>query len=225
MLSSDIKVKKYIASDICKPLIELWNLIKNSPLELCNYYKQEQDKFILNKDYYYEVRDRFNKNRNCKDFLFLLRTCANGTPRFNKKHNFNTSVNVKRNGIRADKLKEICLQWSELLNKYNVDFIHTSYQNITPDKLDFMYLDPPYMNTTGLYYGGIDIHKFFDYLKNVECKYLFSFDGKTDKIDNTYDIPKELYTKHIYIKSGLSSFRRLNKKIENQTVYESLYVK
>lgn len=87
LLDSDIKVNSYVCSDISKPLIDLWNEIKNNPKELCDYYENEREKFVKDKEYYYEVRKRFNNNEDCKDFLFLLRTCANGMPRWNSKGN------------------------------------------------------------------------------------------------------------------------------------------
>lgn len=37
-------------------------------------------------------------------------------------------------------------------------------------------------------------------------------------VDNTYEVPSDLYSKHLYIKSGNSSFKRT-------IVYESLYIK
>ena len=40
-------------------------------------------------DYYYEVRKRFNKDKNPLDFVFLSRACFNGVMRFNKKGHFN----------------------------------------------------------------------------------------------------------------------------------------
>ena len=117
--------------NISKPLIDLWNEIKNNPKELCDYYENEREKFVKDKEYYYEVRKRFNQNEDCKDFLFLLRTCANGMPRWNSKGEFNTPVHHGRDGIKPETFREICYEWSKLLNDNNVQFINQSYENIT----------------------------------------------------------------------------------------------
>ena len=81
LLDSDIKVNSYVCSDISKPLIDLWNEIKNNPKELCDYYENEREKFVKDKGYYYEVRKRFNQNEDCKDFynvsLFTSETNQN----------------------------------------------------------------------------------------------------------------------------------------------------
>lgn len=113
-----------------------------------------------------------------------------------------------------------------MLNKHNVEFICQSYDKVIPKESDFVYLDPPYANTTGMYYGTIDYNKFWDWIRNLKCDYLLSFDGKTsNRGDNTYDVPKDIYSKHEYLCSGNSGFRRMNRTSNNTIVYESLYVK
>ena len=47
LLDSNIKVNSYVCSDISKPLIDLWNEIKNNPKELCDYYENEREKFVI----------------------------------------------------------------------------------------------------------------------------------------------------------------------------------
>ena len=52
-----------------------------------------------------------------------------------------------------------------------------------------------------------------------------SYDGISGNIDNTYAVSEDVYTKHIYIKSGNSSFKRTIGKSNNSIVFESLYIK
>lgn len=229
LLNSDIKVESFICSDINEDLIKLWNIIKDKPLELSAHYKMLWEE--LNKDenierrkkYYNLIRDRFNKERNPMDFLFISRTTTNGLIRYNKKGEFNNSFHFTRKGINPTSLENIILEWSNLLNKNNVLFFHQSYENITSNNGDLIYLDPPYANTKGMYYGGIDLEKFFNWLSIQKGNYVLSFDGKSEELDNTYNVPCNLYSKHIYINSGLSSFRKLHNS--NINVYESLYLK
>ena len=63
---------------------------------------------------------------------------------------------------------------------------------------------------------------FYDFLKNINCKWLLSYDGKVDDIKVENNFPK-IYDKHIYLKSGNSSFRRMKNK--NSEIEESLYIK
>jgi DNA adenine methylase len=225
LLKSDIIVEHYVCSDISEPLINLWNLIKDNPEELCEDYFKQHTVFKHDKEYFYEVRKRFNQYQNPKDFMFLLRTCANGMPRFNSSGQFNTPVHHGRDGIQPETFKEICVEWSQLLNKNNVDFICQPYEIFNPTIQDFCYLDPPYANTTGMYYGCIDYDDLWSWLRGLNSNYILSFDGKSGKHDLTYDVPKDIYTQHQYIRSGNSSFKRITHTSNSDIVYESLYIK
>lgn len=52
---------------------------------------------------------------------------------------------------------------------------------------------------------------------------MLSYDGKSGDNDKTVDVPKELYSRHEYVKSGVSSFKRIVKK-EKAMVFESIYI-
>lgn len=222
------KAERYEISDYNETLISLWNNIKNDPESLMEHYTRlwkELNNSVKPEGVYYETRERLNKNGCCKDFMFILRTCVNGMPRYNRKGDFNTSFHHNRGGMKPDTLKKIVFDWSELINKNDVTFIHRSYDTVLTDKNDFLYLDPPYANTKGMYYGALDNEIFFSWLRKQKCKWLLSFDGVSGKTINTYDVPEDLYREHVYLESGNSSFKRTMTNVKDATVYESLYIK
>ena len=231
LLESDIRVRRYICSDINKGLIDLWNEIINNPTDVVLHYTDLWAE--LNKDddknrkraFFESIRSRYNQEHNPLDFMFIMRTTTNGMPRYNKNGDFNNSFHITRNGINPATLEKIIFEWSELLKTHNVEFIHCSYQAITPTKNDFVYLDPPYANTKGMYYGAINYEEMWSWLRNLPCKYALSFDGISGKEDNTQEIPRDIYTRHEYLLSGNSSFKRTIGKSNDSIVYESLYVK
>ena len=231
LLSSDIKVNHYICSDLNGDLINLWNMIKNDPEYLSNYYEKLWSELNIDDDkerkkrYFENVRERYNTEHKAEDFLFIMRTTTNGMPRYNKEGQFNNSFHITRNGIFPNKLKKVLSEWSELLNKYSVEFKCCDYSEIVSDENDLLYLDPPYANTKGMYYGSLDLQKFFGWLETQRGYYLLSFDGRSGEIDNTYDLPSNLYSEHKYILSGNSSFKRTIGKSNDSIVYESLYLK
>lgn len=231
LLDSDIKVNKYICSDLNNDLIELWGEIKNNPQEVNSHYIKLWNELNFDDDkerkkkYFGMVRERFNKEKNPLDFMFIMRTTTNGMPRYNKSGEFNNSFHVTRNGIIPKTLEKIIYEWSELLNKNNVDFKCCSYEKIKPNDNDFIYLDPPYANTKGMYYGTIDYMKLWEWLRNLKCKYALSFDGISGDINSTYSVPIDIYSKHEYLLSGNSSFKRTIGKSNDSIVYESLYIK
>ena len=231
LLHSDIKVKNYVCSDKNKGLIDLWNLIKVNPKLVSDSYSIMWNELNIDdnkerkKQYFYMVRERYNNKHNPTDFMFIMRTTTNGMPRYNNNGDFNNSFHVTRNGILPNKLEKIIYQWSEVLNKNNVKFINQEYNNILTKENDFIYLDPPYANTKGMYYGTIDYNILWNWLKQQSCKYILSFDGKTNNEDMTQNIPTNIYSKHIYLNSGNSSFRRVIGKSKHTIVKESFSIK
>lgn len=231
MESKDHKVNKFVCSDLNRDLINLWNAVKNRPKEVADYYKilwtemNKNDDKGIKRDYFENVRERYNKEWNPLDFMFIMRTTTNGMPRYNSKGEFNNSFHITRNGINPDTLEKIIFEWSDLLNKNNVEFRHCSYIEIEPQENDFIYMDPPYANTKGMYFDKFDNQEFFVWMKTIPCGYAFSYDGTSGNENHTYDVPTDLYNEHVYIKSGNSSFKRIKEVAKDAIVYESLYLK
>lgn len=219
--------QKAIGGDICLPLIELWKLIQTNPSLVAREYEKKwsqlQEKGHL---YYYKIRDSFNKKQSPLDLLFLSRTCVNGLIRFNKEGKFNNSFHHSRKGINpATFLNVICL-WSKIIKNYS--FYSKDYATLTKNakKGDFIYLDPPYFNTRGRYFGTFDFDRFINYLEDLnkrKIKFALSFDGTRGKQSFLVEIPKKIYKRHLLLHSGNASFNKVqNKKIES--VYESFYL-
>ena len=231
VLHSDIKCNAYFCSDLNEDLINLWKRIKSNPEKLIDTYRDKWTCLTSFEDvnskrgYFEQVRDEYNQHRNPEDFLFLLRTCFNGMPRYNKRGEFNTSYHLTRNGIIPDSLEKILVEWSDMLNKHDVIFECRDYESILPSKNDFLYLDPPYARTKGMYFDMFDNERFFKWLQKQECSYALSYDGVSGDLDQTYNVPKNLYDNHIYLKSGKSSFKRLKDRLNTSYVFESLYLK
>lgn len=222
-----IQPQKAVCGDICVPLIDLWNEIKQDPERLAEEYRVRWTR-LQQEGYqtYYEIRDQFNKEHKPEDLLFLSRTCVNGLIRFNANGDFNNSLHHTRPGIAPDRLRKIILDWSAHIQC--ADFAAREYFETTSQaqKGDLIYLDPPYFHTKGRYYGTIDFERFLDYLESLNqrgIKYMLSFDGVRGKDDFTVELPKELYKRHALIPSGNSSFKKVMDK-EKMQVLESLYL-
>ena len=221
-----ITPEKAICGDICVPLIALWNEIKTNPNDLAESYRVRWERLQKDSKVYYEIRDNYNKNNNPQDLLFLSRTCINGLIRFNANGVFNSSFHYKRPGISPDTLKSIILDWSKHISGAN--FIAEDYRVTTVDAKegDIVYIDPPYFHTRGMYYGTIDYDELFMFLEDINhrgVKYILSLDLKRGYNDKTIDIPSELYKRHEFIKSGLSSFSRIVSQ-KSVCVFESIYL-
>lgn len=231
LLDSEITAEHFVCSDINADLINLWNEIKVNPNAVHATYEEhwhnlndKDDDKERKKAYFETVRERLNNEHNPYDFFFIMRTTTNGMPRYNRDGMFNNSFHITRNGIHPEKVLPILLEWSEKLRENDVEFIASDYSVINPSENDFLYLDPPYANTKGMYFGGFDGERMFSWLRGLKCGWALSYDGISGENDCTYDVPRDIYSKHVYIKSGNSSFKRVIGNSKDAIVYESLYL-
>lgn len=213
--------------DICEPLIGIWKLIKNEPENLISYYKENWKKLQdIGHEYYYEIREKFNDTKEPEHLYFLSRTCVNGLIRFNQDGEFNNSFHHSRPGIHPKRLSKIIREWSQRIE--NISFKAGDYAQIldTVTGNDFVYMDPPYFNTTARYYGSINEERFFEFLSELNDKnvrYALSLDGFSEVKDYRTEIPDEIYEEIFLLKSGKSSFKKVMDK-EKSEVKESLYL-
>lgn len=233
LLHSNRRVTNYVISDTNEHLISVLNKVKLQPEDVLDHYRmlhyqlKNCDTDSNKADFYNEVRSVFNKDKNPLDFLFLTRTCTNGLIRFNQKGEFNTSFHHGRLGIQPEKYQRIVTYWSQKLNEYGVQIKVSDYCEVRPSENDFVFLDPPYLNTkaSSMYGNSLDFENYCGFLKDLNCSYAFTFDGKSTKKDSTVSIDRELFDKHVYLSSQNSGMSRvLSGKGENE-VRESLYIR
>ena len=161
-LSSQFKIKNVYLSDINKELILTFNVVKNKPKKLISELEPFEDDFLqlspeLRKEFYYDVRDKFNESLENFDYdnfseehiirasqmIFLNRTCFNGLYRVNKSGKFNVPIGKYKNPLICD--KENLLKVSNVLKKVNVFCGDYSESEEFIDENSFVYLDPPYL--------------------------------------------------------------------------------
>lgn len=225
----EVEVKHIICRDINEDLINLWVAIMVEPERLLSTYERRwlelnvDEDIARKKEYYHHVRDRFNELRDPADFIFLNRTAINGLIRYNGAGDFNSAFHFNRKGMNPDTLREIVEYWSSQLNEHKVIFEQGSYEEIETERDSVVYCDPPYSGTKGMYYGKLDYDAFWSWIEKQRGTVLFSFDGKREDHDFTFEVPSHIYDQHIYLSNGASSFSRLKTK-NLKDVYESLYI-
>lgn len=101
-------------------------------------------------EYYYEVRQRFNKKSDCLDFLFLSRSCFNGMMRFNRQGGFNVPFCRKPNRFMKALVTKITNQVNEVFKLLSCRDYEFKCQDFTKTLLeskhdDIVYCDPPYI--------------------------------------------------------------------------------
>ena len=113
------------------------------------------------KDYYYEVRERFNDTHEPLDFLFLNRSCFNGIIRFNKSGQFNVPFGHKPKRFAPAYVTKIVNQ----VERFRKVVLDSDWQFECQDfestisrasSSDFIYCDPPYAGRHVDYYDSWD---------------------------------------------------------------------
>lgn len=216
-----------LANDVYAPLIEIWSNVKNNPEEVIKSYKEDWEELQQNfPDYFYKVRDRFNQSYSGQDLLFLSRTAVNGIIRFNSDGEFNNSLHLSRRGMKPDLFEKVVKKWNKKLK--TTSFYNQDYREFLElaEMGDFVYLDPPYVNSKNRYIQNLDVEALFEALEKLNkkgVKWALSFDGKRGKENLQYPVPNNLFKRVVLINNGSSKVGQvLNKKQE--TVHESLYM-
>ena len=186
----NVNPNKAIVSDNNKLIIDFYKKIQTKKIssQIVREFLEEHGKKLedIGEQYYYEMRDIFNKTHDPLYFLFLNRSCFNGMIRFNSKKEFNVPFCKKENRFakayitkivnqvkkiediilsHGDNWQFICCNWKETFNKYK------------NNKNAFFYFDPPYINRNSDYFNKWEEKEnndFFNTIKNNQINFIFS---------------------------------------------------
>lgn len=221
----------YVIGDKYPVLIELWDLIVNEPDRVAREYSEIWNgQLNSNNEYYFTIRDDFNKDFDPVKFLYLIARCVKNAIRFNSNGDFNQSNDKRRLGTRPDKMRKSILEASLLL-KGKVELFSGDFINCVESATsnDLVYMDPPWQGASTKrdtrYAHILELDKLIEGMEELNRRkvpFILSFDGVCG--DKTYgkDLPVELGLKKIDLKAGRSSQATLLGR-EDHTV-ESLYL-
>lgn len=182
----NIRPEKAVFSDSNPHIIKFYQEINAGKItagNARNFLEEEGAKLKeRGKEFYYEVRERFNEKHEPLDFLFLNRSCFNGMIRFNRNGGFNVPFGHKPERFSKAYVTKIVNQIKDVeelcsLNEWEFhcqDFEKTF--GITTEK-DFIYCDPPYEGRHTDYFNAWDEEKdrkLFDLLSETKAKFILS---------------------------------------------------
>jgi len=225
------KASSYWVNDLNQPLVELIEKIVKDPEGIATDYEKVWKKQLGNeREYFKEVRQRFNTDKRPEDFLYVLARCVKGAVRYNSLGEFNQSPDNRRKGKLPKTMRKEILQISNLL-KGKTDFTALDYAKLFQEanENDLIYMDPPYQGTSNKkdsrYLAGLDLEDFISNLELLNLKnvpYLISFDGKLGNKSYGSDLPTYLDLQKIMIEVGRSTTSTLLG--QDEITYESLYL-
>lgn len=195
---------KEIISHIRKRIVQ-YNLpvrITHSKSLLCEYKKN----FLSLKDYYNK-----SKNKNILDLITLMYFSFSKQFRFNSKNYYNSAYGVNKIFTEENSIKNGCFFFNkENVFVHNKDFSQINFRKL--NKNDFVYLDPPYLNTEAVYNVAMgtwtkkDDKKLFNFCEELNkngikfgLSNVFSCRGKENKHLIKWCTKNNWYVKHIKI--------------------------
>ncbi|MCF2902096.1 Dam family site-specific DNA-(adenine-N6)-methyltransferase [Pseudoalteromonas sp. OFAV1] len=149
--------------DVNPYLVSFFNMIKDGSLSLQDLRNRLlHEKRIMNArggEYYYELRERFNKDRCPLDFFIINRTNHNGLIRFSqKKNNFNAPYGRDDNKLTLSLIESLCDRFvfvKKQIDAYGWEFSCSDYNTVLEsikDQKDFLiFMDPPYIERNATY--------------------------------------------------------------------------
>jgi len=157
----NVQPERALVNDINPHIINLYQMIYDgrlSPDEVRSYLLSEGKKLSsYGEDYYYVVRERFNKNGDPLDFLFLNRACYNGLIRFNSKGEFNVPFCREPNRFSEAYVSKVVNRIAQIQRimqgkewEFRVGDWEECVMHVEED--DFVYFDPPYTGRHTDYY-------------------------------------------------------------------------
>lgn len=180
---------RHIVGDTNPHIIKFYNAIQNG--EITEYsmrqYLEEQNNLLSHAEengyaYYREVKNRFNRDFNSYDFIFLSRAGFNGMMRFNRKGEWNIPFCKKPDRFAAAYVTKICNQVEKarrIIQRKNWTFQNISFADTIAQAglNDLIYCDPPYYGRYVDYYNGWteeDEENLYTALANTPAKFILS---------------------------------------------------
>ncbi len=232
--------KEYVLNDKFAPIMDLWELIINTPELASDRYESlwncqiplDDSVELLSHSYqhYMDVRKEFNQDLDPIKFLYLVARCVKNAIRFNSNGEFNQGPDKRRKGTAPKKMRTNILGASTVLKGksrvYSQDF-----RDITAKATsnDLIYMDPPWQGTSTKkdtrYAFVLQIDELIsemEELNNRNVPYILSFDGVCGDRSYGKDLPDSLNLKKVMLDAGRSSQAILLGR-EDKT-FESLYL-
>lgn len=226
------KIDESYIFDINEELILAYKVIKNDVDGLIDILRiLESEYLVLNeaarKVFYYDIRDRFNENKNKIDFteynsnwidgaahiIFLNKTCFNGLFRVNSKGEFNVPIGRYKNPqiLNENNLRNVSL----VLENTQINQGDFSDCEAFIDGHTFVYFDPPYrpINKTSSF-TSYSKENFNDHDQRRLAKFYNSLDAKGTKIMLSNSDPKNENPNDNFFEENYSRFNieRVNAK-------------
>lgn len=225
---------KAVASDVFRPLVEIFQTLHNDPERLIEWYRVRHEKYhsLGKPEGYNAIRDSYNSAPNGADLLFLCRSCYGGVVRFRKADGYMSTPCGAHTPISPASFADRVEIWQRRTAgaEFRCCDFSESFQEAREG--DLIYCDPPYVDSQSILYGGQDFSLGRLFGEIVEAKQrgvriALSIDGtkKSGSKVCQLDIPEGLFEDEVFVNCGRSMLRRFQRggeTLEDEVVRDRL---
>ena len=161
----NIAPRNAIFADLNPHIVNFYNQLKNGVITsgIVKAFLEEHGRLLAEKGdkHYYFIRERFNREHDPLDFLFLNRSCFNGMIRFNKNNGYNVPYGHKPERFAKAYVTKIVNQVKHFEKKLRLNdwvFLCQSFEDTIAmaGENAFIYCDPPYIGRHVDYFDSWD---------------------------------------------------------------------
>lgn len=228
--------RKAIASDSFKPLIEIWQTLKEDPDKLTRWYADRWHQMMKgNKlDEYERIKAAYNARPNGADLLFLCRSCYGGVVRFRQSDGWMSTPLGVHDPISPTSFVKRVREWNRRIQ--GTSFLNAEYKEAMgmAKTGDMIYCDPPYSHSQSILYGAqsFSLENLFSTIAECKARGVYvalSIDGTKRSGDKLCDlpIPEGLFEKEAMISCGRSMLKRFQmngRSLEDEVVADRLLI-
>src|SRR5437868_7138983 len=151
-----VSPKSAVGSDAFKPLVEIWQALKDSPDRLKQWYAEryERAKREGKSLVYEEVKASYNAKPNGPDLVYLCRSCYGGVVRFRKADGYMSTPCGAHNPIAPHSFARRVDEWHR--RTLGTEFLLLDFEKAMDlaNPGDLVYCDPPYQDSQSILYGA-----------------------------------------------------------------------
>ncbi len=205
-ISVNVKADKIVYNDINIRVVQILETLKKERVQsLLRYIDSIIEKYKLSKtnaEGFIELRKAYNSQEYKDPIILYTLICYafNYQIRFNSKGEYNMPFGKDRSSFN-DTLRKKFISFVKRLHNINIIFTNSDfeeYYNLDIDENDFVYCDPPYLDSTAVYNenGGWTqdnenaLYNYLNYLTNKNIKWALSNDLAVNKM--AYIFAKEM---------------------------------
>jgi DNA adenine methylase len=226
--------KKAVASDVLKPLAEIWMALSSDPEELKEWYAERRSQVDEHNkvEVYEKVKASYNNGPNGADLLFICRACYGGVVRFRMSDHYLSTPCGVHTPIPVESFNKRVDIWSTRVS--GTVFANLDYKDAMREAKsgDLVYCDPPYSDTQAILYGAQafhldDLFNEIDKCKSRGVRVALSIDGtkKSGGRNIVNSAPAGLFNSEAMVNCGRSMLRRFQmegRTLESEVVADRL---